>query len=69
MIRLCSAEGVLQLVTCNRTPKVGWRNSGGTCPRTYKKEWPDLDSLPPNPPRRDCMPSWMWLGAPHSQDH
>lgn len=68
-MRLCSAEGVLQLVTCNRTPKVGWRNSGGTCPRTYKKEWPNLDSLPPNPPRRDCMPSWIWLGTPHSQDH
>lgn len=68
-MRLCSAEGVLQLVTCNRTLKVSWRNSGGTCLRTYKKEWPNLGSLPPHPPRRDWTPSWMWLGALHSQDH
>lgn len=31
VMRLCSAEGVLQLATCNRTPEVRWRNSGGDC--------------------------------------
>ena len=40
VMRLCSTEGVLQLATCNRTPEVSWRNSGGDCQRMQKGEGP-----------------------------
>lgn len=46
-MRLCSTEGVLQLATCNRTPEVGWRNSGGICQWMYEKEGLHLGSPPP----------------------
>lgn len=37
VMRFCSAEGVLQLATCNRIRKVSQRNSGETSQWMYKK--------------------------------
>lgn len=53
-MRLCSTEGVLQLATCNRTPEVGWRNSGGVCQWVYERRGSPWVA---HPQRRDYMPS------------
>lgn len=47
VMRLCSTEGVLQLATCNRTPEVGWRKSGGISQWMHEKEGLHLGSPPP----------------------
>lgn len=56
-MRLWSAEGVLQPATCNGTPEVSWRNSGGACQQMYNREEPHLGLACPQ--RRDCTPSWL----------